>query len=183
MTSDEAVVAFIDVLERLNVAYVITGSLASNFHGVPRSTRDADFVVDLAGDALGRLATTLPTDLTLDPQAAFETVTGTTRYLVRLTGSVFVLELFLLSDDPHDRERFARRLRVRAFDRVVWVPTVEDVIVTKLRWAAGGGRAKDLDDVRQVIAVSGESVDWEYVRDWCDRHGTTAVLERVRDAL
>ena len=179
MTSDEAVVAFVDLLERLNVPYVITGSLASNFHGVPRSTRDVDLVVDLAGDVLDRLAKALPADLTLDPQAAFETVTGTTRHLVRLRGSVFVIELFVLSDDPYDRERFARRLRVGAFDRLVWVLSVEDVIVTKLRWAAGGGRTKDIEDLRHVIAVSGESVDWEYVRGWCDRHGTTAVLDRV----
>lgn len=179
MTSDEAVVVFVDLLERLDVPYVITGSLASNFHGVPRSTRDADIVVDLAGDALDRLAEALPTELTFDPQAAFETVTGTTRHLVRLLGSVFVIELFLLSDDPHDRERFARRLRVRALDRLVWVPTVEDVIVTKLRWAAGGGRPKDLEDVRNVVAVSGDSVDWGYVRRWCHRHGTAAVLDRV----
>jgi hypothetical protein len=183
VSSDEAVIALLDALDALAISYVLTGSLASNFHGVPRSTRDADIVVALPPGGLERLAEALPPELTLDAQGAFETVTGTTRHVVRLRDSVFVLELFLLSDDPHDVERFARRLRVQALGRHIWVPAVEDVVVTKLRWAAGGGRAKDVEDVRNVLAVSGEHVDWTYVRDWCAQHGTTALLEQVLQSL
>jgi hypothetical protein len=182
VTSDEAVEALLDSLDAAEVPYVLTGSLASNFHGVPRSTRDADIVVAMPPGGLERLAQALPPALTLDAQGAFETVTGTMRHVVRLQESVFVLELFLLSDDPHDVERFARRLRVRAFGRDIWVPTAEDVIVTKLRWAAGGGRSKDIEDVRNVVAVS-TVIDWPYVRHWCARHGTTALLERILGSL
>jgi hypothetical protein len=182
VTSDEAVVALLASLDAAAIPYLLTGSLASNFHGVPRSTRDADIVVALPSGGLERLAQVLPPALTLDAQGAFETVTGTMRHVVRLQDSVFVLELFLLSDDPHDAERFTRRLRVRAFGRDIWVPTVEDVIVTKLRWAAGGRRSKDLEDVRNVVAVS-TGVDWPYVRHWCARHGTTTLLERILGRL
>ena len=183
MTSDEAVVALVSTLERLAIPYVLTGSLASNFHGIPRSTRDADFVVDLPAEAVERIARALPSELAMDSLPSFETVTGTTRYLVRLRGSVFVVELFLLSDDAHDVARFARRLRIEALGRQLSVPTVEDVIVTKLRWAAGGARAKDIEDVRNVIAVSGAHIDWAYVRSWCARHRTIALLDRVLETL
>lgn len=183
MTSDDAIVAVVEILERLGIPYVLTGSLASNFHGVPRSTRDADLVVDLAGPDIQRFARALPPELALDDQASFETVTGTTRYIVRLRGSVFVIELFALSEDEHDRSRFARRVRVDALARQTWVPRVEDVIVTKLRWALGAARSKDLDDVRGVIAVSGDDVDWSYVRTWCGRHGTVPLLDQVLASL
>jgi hypothetical protein len=43
VTSDAAVTAVIDTLQHLHVPFMIVGSLATNFHGVPRSTRDADF--------------------------------------------------------------------------------------------------------------------------------------------
>lgn len=43
MTADEAVVAVIDTLEAVGIRSMIVGSLAPNFHGIPRSTRDADF--------------------------------------------------------------------------------------------------------------------------------------------
>ena len=47
----------------------------------------------------------------LDPQMSFETVTATSRYVLHLADDLFSVELFLLSDDAHDLERFARRRR------------------------------------------------------------------------
>ena len=113
MTPDDAVVAVLAALDAAAIRYMIVGSLASNFHGIPRSTRDADFVVELPPGGLQRLDTHLASGLVLDRQGAFETVTGTVRHLIALVGSPFVCELFELSDDPHDQMRFARRISAR----------------------------------------------------------------------
>jgi len=63
------------------------------------------------------------------------------------------------------------------------LPTAEDVIITKLRWAVQGRRLKDHNDVRDVIAVQGEGIDWDYVHAWCDRHGTREVLDEIRRSI
>lgn len=57
----------------------------------------------------------------------------------------------------------------------------EDVIVWKLRWA----RPKDLDDVRSVIFVREREgkLDWNYIRSWCAKHGTTDRLENAIASL
>ncbi len=47
MNSDEATLAVISALEQQQIPYMLVGSLASNFYGVARSTKDADFVVEL----------------------------------------------------------------------------------------------------------------------------------------
>lgn len=180
MTADEAVVAVLDALETAGVPYMIVGSLASNFHGIPRSTRDADFVVEVPPGNLERLGDALPPDLTLQRQGSFEAVTGTTRYLIALTDSPFVCELFVRSDDAHDRERFSRRQRVRLLERVAFVATAEDMIVTKLRWADAAGRSKDVEDIRNIIAVRGSELDWAYVERWAAAHGTTSLLDQIR---
>ncbi len=183
MTADQAVIAVLDALETAGVPYMIVGSLAANFHGIPRSTRDADFVVELVPGLLQRLADALPAGLTLHPQAAFEAVTGTTRHLVELAGSPFVGELFVRSDDAHDQERFRRRLQVRVFDRVAWVASAEDMIVTKLRWVDQVHRTKDRDDIRNILAVRAEDLDWPYLRRWSDLHGTTSLLEEIHQSI
>ena len=154
MTSDEAVVAVLDALEAVGVPYMIVGSLASNFHGIPRSTRDADFVVEMGPGVLQQLAAALPPDLTLQPQGAFEGVTGTTRYLIALARSPFVCELFVRSEDAHDRERFTRRQRARVAGRVAFVATAEDMIVTKLRWALDAGRLKPHRDRGGILRTA-----------------------------
>ena len=56
MTADDAVAAVLDAFEASEVPYMVVGSLASNFHGIPRSTRDADFVVDLPPGRLEHLS-------------------------------------------------------------------------------------------------------------------------------
>jgi hypothetical protein len=183
VTADEAVVAVLDALETARVPYMIVGSLASNFHGIPRSTRDADFVVEVPPGNLAHLGGALPPGLTLQRQGAFEAVTGTTRYLIELAGSPFVCEMFVRSADAHDRERFSRRQRVRLLERVAFVATAEDMIVTKLRWADAAGRSKDIDDVRNIAAVRGSALDWAYVQRWAAEHGTAGLLERIRGSI
>jgi len=183
VTADEAVVAVLEALDAAGVQYMIVGSLASNFHGIPRSTRDADFVVDLVPARLQRLAAALPQELTLSPQSAFETTTGTTRYLVEMARTPFVCELFVLSDDAHDAERFTRRERVNLLGRVAWVASAEDMIVTKLRWALAGHRTKDRDDIRNILAVRGPELDWAYLHRWASTHGTSALLDEIRASI
>jgi hypothetical protein len=57
------------------------------------------------------------------------------------------------------------------------------VLITKLRWSQRGRRAKDAEDVRNVIAVQGDRLDWAYVCQWCDRHGTRELLEDLRRSI
>ena len=183
MTADEAVTAVIDALAAVGIRYMIVGSLASNVHGIPRSTRDADFVVEIDPALLRGLAAVMPSGLRLQPQGSFETVTGTTRYVIELRDTSFICELFVWGDDPHDRERFSRRERVQVFERGAYIASAEDMIVTKLRWASEGRRAKDLDDVRNIIAVRGDELDWDYVTRWTSEHGTLGLLDRVRGSI
>src|SRR5437899_2515339 len=72
VTADDAVVAVLSALDSAAIPYMIVGSLASNFHGIPRSTRDADFVVDLGPSSLDRLSAALPSEMRLGAQSAFE---------------------------------------------------------------------------------------------------------------
>jgi hypothetical protein len=182
VNSDEVALAVIDALDELQIPYMVVGSLSSNYYGIPRATHDADFVVQVEPGTIAAIVHRLGPPFALDRQITFETVTAPTRYIVRIADDPFTAELFLLSEDLHDQERFARRRRERILDRDADLPTAEDVIVTKLRWSHSGRRSKDIDDVENVIAVQGDCIDWAYVTSWCDRHGTRELLDRVRQA-
>ena len=68
---------------------------------------------------------------------------------------------------------------ITALQRDVWLPTAEDVLIQKLRWQ----RSKDLDDVKAIIAVSGETLDWDYIGHWATQHETQELLRQVRAAI
>ena len=177
MTSEETAFSVIDALEKTGVAYMIVGSLATNFYGIARSTRDADILVEVNESTLQAIRDSLPGNLILDPQLTFETATFACKSVIKDRQSPFEVELFHLSDDEHNRRQFERRQRVRYAQTETWIPSAEDVIIAKLRWGLQLNRRKDEDDVRDVIAVQKANLDWSYVESWCDKHGTRQLPE------
>lgn len=183
MDLETAVLRMIDALEAECIPYMLVGSFSSNFYGIPRSTEDGDFVIELAQRSLSALIGRLGGDFDFDPQWAFESVTGTQRRIVKIKGKPLKIELFKLSDLPHDQERFRRRILVRWQGRNVSLPTAEDVIVTKANWALCLHRGKDRDDIQAVIGVQAGNLDWDYIYHWADQHGTRALLDEIRASV
>jgi hypothetical protein len=183
VTSEDLVVAVFDALAALQVPFMVSGSLASNFYGGPRATQDADLVVELSDVPVDAFAARLQDVFDVDTQLAFETVTGSRRLVAHARESAFDVELFGVTDDPHDRERFARRRFVEVLGRTVALPTPEDVVINKLRWWQLAGRRKDLDDARNVVAVQRAALDQVYLRQWCRRVGVLDLLEDVERSL
>jgi hypothetical protein len=183
MSSNAIARRVVEVLNANRVEYMVVGSLSTTFHSTIRSTKDADIVLqtDLAG--IAKLIANECKSLQLDPQLGFESVTATTKIVLRAKDEEFEVELFGLSDDPHDQERFKRRICVDWLGVPMWMSSAEDALITKLRWANVIGRVKDIADAQNIIGVSGESIDWPYVESWCDRHGSRPLLEKIRSEI
>lgn len=89
--------ATITRLERAGVPYMITGSVASSYHGEPRATRDLDIVIDPDPAGMTRLARAL------EP--------GTGASLGRLTGLRTIYADCRWSWATQPRSSSSRRLR------------------------------------------------------------------------
>ena len=177
MNGTDSLLQLIAAFDHAGIPYMVVGSYSSNFYGIPRLTKDADVVVHLPSEGWSGLPSILPQGIEMEDQMSFEMVTATRRELLRVKASLFQIELFRLSDDPHDRQRFERRTSCEIFPGVaVSLPTAEDVIVQKLRWSRGAKRPKDFEDAVAVMQVQGKSLDWPYIERWCAQHGTLDVL-------
>ncbi len=175
----------IDALNELEIEYLLAGSFSSNFYGIPRATKDADFVATFSSDVMA-LAEQLGPEFILDPQTSFESVTGTFRDIFTVPSVPFKIEFFHLSSDAHDQARFERRRKVedKQIGGTICIPTKEDVVVMKLRWAKGAQRGKDREDIRDVLAVQGdEAFDWDYIHRWTAEHGTRELLDEIRASI
>ena len=184
-TGNCATARTVDALTKLGTDFILVGSYSSNYYGVPRATQDADFVA-VFPPGIELIARELGDKFILDPQSSFEGITGTLRDIFTIPSIPFKIEIFHLSDDPHDQSRFARRRSVfdELVDRTLFIPTVEDVIITKLRWEKLGKRGKDANDIRDVIAVQGDdALDWQYIHHWVDQHGTRKLLDEIHASI
>ena len=137
LNSIEATAAVVDAFEACRIDYMVVGAYSSNAYSIGRSTKDADFVVSLRAGQLPELMQHLGTEFQLDRQLQLEMLTGSKRNVITYLPTKFQLEIFRLNDqDEHHLERFRRRYRklLNEINRLVWLPTVEDVVIQKLRW-------------------------------------------------
>ncbi len=183
INSTDLVLRLIDAFEKVGVSYMLVGSYSSNYYGRPRSTKDADFVVQIDSKQFADVAAAIGGDFRVDSQMSFESVTMTMRYIIDHPSSAFKIELFILSNDPHDQSRFLRRRQVEFENKLAWLPAAEDVIVTKLRWSKEGRRAKDVEDVKKILSVRAAQLDLPYIRQWTDQHGTRDLFEKLLSAV
>jgi hypothetical protein len=181
MTLQELAVKVLEATESAGMDFMIVGAIAAGTYGVPRSTKDVDFLVAVKqASELQAAMASLGEIVEFDQQVVFDTLTWGRRHVgTARTHPPYKVEFFELFDDPFVLEEFHRREKVFVpmLNVETWLPTPEDVIVQKLRW----GRNKDLDDARDILAVQGpETLDMEYVESWCARHQTT---QRLQEAL
>ena len=179
MTGNEALIALLDAFSREGVPHMVVGGYSSNFWGLPRSTKDADLVVEASKLDWETILSLLPPEMTLDDQITFETITGSKRDIVRIDGLVFFIEIFHLSDDPFNQERFRRRLEVELFPGLqIPIPTAEDVIIQKLRWYhLNRTREKDFKDACDIIRRRADRLDYDQLEKWCREHETLDLLK------
>ena len=170
MTAEvEAVARVVRHLDALGIPYMVAGSMASSFHGRPRTTQDADIVIDPTADQLDRLVAELSeAGFYADRGRARDALRRRRQFNVIDTSSAFKLDLIIRKDRPFSREEFARRLRAALGESLeVVLATAEDTILSKLEWSKlGGGSERQLADVGGMIELKGADLDRDYIERW-----------------
>jgi hypothetical protein len=166
-------------LEGAGIAYMLTGSVAMSVYAEPRMTRDIDIVVELAQTDADRMVELFSADYYVADDAVRSAISARTMFNVFHLSKLVKVDLIVRSDDEFQRHEFGRRLRHDLGGRDVWVISKEDLILSKLAWAAPTESAFQLRDVRKLLA---SSVDEAYLRRWSARLGVDALLQKCRDA-
>jgi hypothetical protein len=96
-------------------------------------------------------------------------------------GSGDKVDFWLLTDEPFDRSRFARKRVVEVAGMRFPVSAPEDTILIKLRWAElTGGSQKQFTDALRVYEVQHGVLDLDYLNDWASRLGVESLWQRLR---
>jgi hypothetical protein len=168
-------------LEGAGIPFMVSGSLASSLQGEPRSTHDIDLVIDVAAADAARLLGALSApDLYVDPIALTDAVREQRMFNLLDPATGDKVDFWLLTDDPYDAARFARRGTVEALGMRFSVSTPEDTILMKLRWAhLSGGSEKQYRDALGVYEVQAGALDHEYLHTWAAVLGVEDALDQI----
>jgi hypothetical protein len=172
----------LDCLRRLNrlpITYYLTGSMASNYWGIPRTTHDLDFVVQLAPSAVPAIVREFTPDYYLDEAAIRAAYQPPHQFNAIDTRSALKVDFWLPKPAPFDREMLHRRVNVTLFGESAWVATAEDVILHKLIWNRITPSDRQLGDVAGIFAVQGASLNAAYLEKWASELDLAGDLARL----
>jgi hypothetical protein len=170
MAQQDLLSKVVQALDGSGCAYMLTGSFASSMQGEPRLSHDIDLVVDLTPQALPELLKRFPSpDFYLDEQSIREAISARTMFSLLHVSEGDKVDFWLLTDDPFDVARFARRQSEAALGLRLFVSSPEDTILMKLRWAKlSGGSEKHLYDALRVYEVQFGTLDMDYIAKWLE---------------
>src|SRR3974390_2958547 len=127
----------VDCLRRLNHAelnYYLTGSTASNYWGIPRTTHDLDFVIQLPSSAIEKMVAAFTPDYFLDEVSIRAAYQPPYQFNAIDTRSALKVDFWLPKPTPFDAEMLGRRVRATLFGELAWIVTAEDCVLHKLIW-------------------------------------------------
>jgi hypothetical protein len=179
----DLLVTTIEALESEAIPYMLTGSLASSFHGEPRATRDIDIIIDPSAEALRGLIDRLQgLGLYVDWAAAEAALRDRGQF--NAVASDAKVDFVIRKDRPFSKAEFERRRRVRLPNVDAFIVSVEDLILAKLVWARETGSDRQRRDVAAMTAGAGNDLDTPYIDGWADRLGLADAWRQIRaDAM
>jgi hypothetical protein len=178
---EEALRQIIEILDRRGIPYMLTGSVASSYHGHPRATHDADVVIDPTPNQLDALVQDLDAAgfyvNAAGARAAFE---QRRQFNAIHSLNATKVDLIMRKDRPYSREEFARRRHVDiAFGRPVAVVAVEDAILSKLEWAQQSDDSpRQLRDAAGVLELN-PGIDRDYIERWAAELGVVDLWRKI----
>lgn len=181
MTFADLLARMILLLETADVPYMITGSLASSYHGEPRATRAIDIVIEPSPKGLERLIDGLAeSGFYVDREVARQALAERSQFNAIAPDSTKV-DLIIRSDRPFSVEEFGRREPADLLGTPGFVVTAEDLIIAKLEWASASGSDRQLRDIAGIVAV-GQGLDEDYIERWTSVLGINDAWRRARHA-
>lgn len=173
-----------DAFKTLGVEFYIAGSIASAYHGEPRSTIDVDLVADLPASEASRLVHLLGEEFYADSGMMIQAITSRTSFNLIHLPTMYKIDVFIPKQRPFDKNVRQRVVEAMAFegdDRTYNIASVEDTVLSKLEWYRAGGETSERQwrDVVGVMQVQLHLLDQTYLDKWAADLGVSDLLQRA----
>lgn len=173
---------FIDVLDNLDILYVIGGSIASTTHAEYRATNDANVLVDLQLHHVDAVAAALGDDFYADLNMMRDAIRRRASFNIIHYQTMLKIDVFIPKGRSFDRQQLQNWLlySVPSDDSVP-----EEIYIAKLDWYKMGNEVseKQWSDITKVIKAQSNQLHLDYMRRTAAELDVSDLLDRALQEL
>lgn len=155
-----------EILEKSNIPYMISGSVAMNFYTIPRMTRDIDIVIEINDLMIDNFISYL-NDFYYDREMITDEIKCNGMFNIIHLKTGFKIDFILRKKSVYSEIAFNRKRKYNEFGTDIYVIAIEDLIIAKLLWIQGTQSELQIKDIRSLLMNS--SKDMEYIKHWCKK--------------
>jgi hypothetical protein len=181
----EALIPVINILDKLNISYFISGSLASSAYGLARATLDIDIVISLQAQQIKPLVNHLKDHYYIDSKMISDALKKKTSFNILHLNTMLKIDFFIPEKNSYSQTVFERKkidtLQDTPGSRKIYLISPEDIILNKLVWYKSGNQIseKQWSDVIGVIKIQGNDLDRTYLKKWSTYLDIRYLLEKA----
>jgi len=185
MQQHEIFLLFTAPLERAGFEYMATGSVAAMVYGTPRFTNDLDVVLLIPPERINEFVLLFPLrEFYCPPIEALAVETrrpqnGHFNIIHHQTG--YKADMYVCAQDELHRWAMQHKKRITlGVGGSIDIAPPEYVIIQKLIYFREGGSEKHLQDIRGMLAVSGDLFDYTFIKAWIDNFDLNRQWDRAQ---
>ncbi len=172
------------ILEKLNIPYIIGGSLASTLYGMVRTTQDSDIITEMRLEHIQPFLSALQNEFFIDEEMISDSIQHNSSFNIIHRETMFKVDIFIPRPRPFQQSQLARAQR-QIFELGTEISanfaSPEDTILSKLEWYRMGGESSERQwrDILGVLKIRANELDLGYLQKWATDLKVTDLLERA----
>jgi hypothetical protein len=170
---------FADRAERLEFAYMLTGSLAMMHYNYYRMTADIDVIVELKYEDADRIIKNFEPDYYVPHNRVRDALAREFMFNIIHQETAFKIDCVVKKSNQYQLSSFERRQKIDFHGKEIFIITLEDLIISKLSWAKESLSEKQFSDVQNLLQ---NDYDIEYVTSWANKLGIFHLYEKCLQA-
>lgn len=183
MEPAELLAKIVEILHDLKIPYAITGGFAVSVWGHPRSTNDIDIIVEMTEKnvkpLVGKIAA-LKKDIYADEDMVRDAMERKSEFNFIDPDMGIKVDFFVLANNAYNKLKIKRAIMQDVFDVTkAYFVSPEDLILGKLLWGKESNSWKQREDVKTVLRNSKIKLDYNYIRGWAEKQGTSDILSEL----
>ncbi len=185
MEPEDLLRTVVEVCEKIGIPYFVTGSTATIAYGEPRFTNDIDIVISLTSEQAEAFCKEFNgDDFYLSQSAVLSAVKHRKQFNLIHPASGLKADFMVAPESSFNRSRMSRVRELPILEnKSVRFASPEDAILMKLKYFQEGQSDKHIRDIRSVLKIQGDRIDYAYLDDWVSQLSVTTEWKLATEGM